>query len=209
MAVPPTIPTSFVPHTGPEVRRPMGDVAGALGFFAYFVFALAAFSAVAVFGYERFLAAKRTQTDQELQQAARTLDAQTVSAIVRLRDRLLSAETLLNEHIVLSQFFTALEATLPTNVRFTKIRITVEEDGRTVLSASGISQTFNALAATSDAFAQDGRIKSAIFSGINVLEDKGIVFSLTATLDPKLVAFSGTAFSSEALPPADDNTTTP
>ncbi len=209
MAVPPTIPTSFVPHTGPEARRPAGDFAGAFGFFAYFVFALAAFSAVAVFGYERFLAAKRVQTDEELQQAARALDPQTVSAIVRLRDRLLSAETLLNEHIVLSRFFAALETSLPTNVRFTKLRIVTEDDGRTVLSASGVAQTFNALAATSDAFAQDGRIKNAIFSGISVVEGKGIAFSLTAVLDPELVAFSVLAPAPENVSTEEGNITTP
>lgn len=191
MAVPPTIPTSFVPHPGgSEMRRSSTDLTGAFGFFAYFVFALTVLSAFAVFGYDRLLAAQQASKDAELAEAESKLDQATVSSIVRLRDRLSSGQTLLNNHIALSNLFDTLETILPTNLRLTQVRIAMDSDGKVTFSANGTAKTFNTLAQASEALGKESRIKDAIFSDIVVAANNSVGFSLTATLDPQLIAFT-------------------
>ena len=63
-----------------------------------------------------------------------------------------------------------------------------------------MAKNFNALAFASSEFARDGNIKDAIFSRLVVNKDNSVSFSLTASVDPKLVAFSSTGLESEVVP---------
>lgn len=65
-----------------------------------------------------------------------------------------------------------------------------------------MARSFNALAAASNAFATDGRIKDAIFSNISVNKDSTVSFSLSAMLDPKLIIFEPSAAVSSFVPAA-------
>jgi hypothetical protein len=108
---------------------------------------------------------------------------------VELRDRLSYGQNLLNEHRALTGFFDGVVSIMPTGVRFDDMHLAVGEAGVVTLETAGIAESFNALAATSDAFAKDGRVKNAIFSGIRV-EDGAVRFTLIATVDASLVAFT-------------------
>ena len=73
----------------------------------------------------------------------------------------------------------------------------------------GVARSFNALAAESAAFADDKRIKRAIFSAITA--DKGglVRFSLRAELDPKILVLEKNAKLPAVAPtPANIATTT-
>ena len=98
--------------------------------------------------------------------------------------------TLLAGHVAFSGFFALVETILPTTVRFTAIHLSLDDTGGASLDGSGVAKSFNALAAASAAFATDGRIKDAIFSSIAINKDNSVSFSISASLDPKLVAFS-------------------
>lgn len=162
---------------------------GAFGFFAYFIFAFAVLSGLAVFGYDRFLAAKFASTSAALRQAETSLNPETVRDFVRLRDRLVSGKSLLDAHTQFSNIFAALEEVLPKDVRFTTMRVATDQQGRPLFTAAGSARTFNALAAASDALARDRRIKSAIFSDIAVLADGSVSFAVAASVEPALVKF--------------------
>ena len=190
MALPPNIPTSFVPHGNAAPRQFRGDLTGAFAFFGYGVLALVFVMALGVFLYGRVLAAEQAANDKELATAQQAVDEDTVTAFVRLRDRLTSGKTLLGNHVALSTFFASLEKILPSTVRFNTLHITTGKEGTTRLEGSGIAKNFNALAFASTAFASDGRIKDAIFSGISVHRDNSVSFSLSATLDPKMTVFT-------------------
>jgi Tfp pilus assembly protein PilN len=58
----------------------------------------------------------------------------------------------------------------------------------TRIEGTGTAKSFNALAAASTALASDGRIKDVIFSAITVNKDATVSFSVSATLDPKIVS---------------------
>ncbi len=190
MALLPTIPTSFVPHSATAPRRFRSDLTGAFGFLAYAILGVVFLLALGVFFYGRILAADKASKDEKISAAVATIDLKTVENFVRLRDRLTSGEALLAGHTAFSGFFSSLEKILPTTVRFTELHLSLDVAGAPKVEGSGVAKSFNALAAASTAFAADGRIKDAIFSNITINKDSSVSFALTATLDPEIIAFS-------------------
>lgn len=190
MALPPTIPTSFVPHPTATPQKFRSDFTGAFGFFAYAILGIVFLLALGVFLYGQILSADKASKDKKLITAETEIDSKTVESFVRLRNRLASSKTMLEGHIAFSGFFSSLEKILPTTVRFTELRLSVGQNGVSKIEGGGVAKNFNALAAASSAFSEDGRIKDAIFSNINVNRDNSVSFSLSATLDRDIIVFS-------------------
>ncbi len=200
MALPPTIPTSFVPRPSAVAARGRTDLSGAFAFFGYGALGFVVLLAIGVFVYSSVLAADQSSKDTQLAQAIAGIDPSTVANFAHLRARLSSGEELLNNHLAISTFLGVLGSLMPSSVAFTDMHLLVGETGQVTVEANGLAKSFNALAAASDAFAKDGRIKDAIFSGIKV-QGNAVTFTLSATLDRSLVAFSPPA-KSAALPQA-------
>lgn len=191
MALLPTIPTSFVPHTSLTERRHFdADLGGIFGYIAYAILGVVFLLTIGVFFYGRILSASLASKDDALKKAEASIDLVTIKEFVQLRDRLNSSQTLLNNHIVLSAFFGALESLLPSTVRFTALHLAVDTTGVTKVEGTGVSKSFNALSVASGAFAVDGRINDVIFSKMVINKDNTISFGFSATLDPKLTSFS-------------------
>ena len=201
MALPPTIPTSFVPYpASAAARRFRPDYGSAFNFFAFGVLGVAILLALGVFAYGHILASTQASKDAALAKAEANIDLVTVESFVRLRNRLSSSQALLNNHVAFSNFFSVLGNILPATARLTALHLTKDGAGRVNLNAAGVAKSFNALAAVSNALAADGRIKDAIFSNIVVSPTNNTVsFVVTAMLDPKIIAFAPAA---EAPPPA-------
>lgn len=190
MDLPPTIPTSFVPQSASSAARQFrSDFTGAFGFIAYGILGIVFVLAIGVFVYGRILSATQAAKDIELAKAEASIDPATAASFVRLRDRLTSGATLLDNHVAFSEFFKVLETLMPTNVRFSSLHLSFDTVTKVKLDGSGIAKSFNTLAAASNAFAEDGRIKEAIFSGISINKDSSVSFTLSAALDPSLIAF--------------------
>jgi hypothetical protein len=205
MAVLPTIPTSFDPHsasTPPKKIR--SDLGGAVAFFSYAILGVVFLLAISLFIYGRILSVNLARKDAALAEAEKNIDTTTVESFVQLRNRLDYSGTLLSKHVALSNFFKALENILPATVRFNSLHINVDQSGYVKLEGTGTAKTFNALAAVSTSFAQDGRIKDAIFSKITVNANNTVSFALTASLDPKLVAYTTGSSITPASVPSDE-----
>jgi hypothetical protein len=189
MALPPTIPTSFVPRPSASTARRSTDFTGAFAFLGYGVLAVVVALAIGAFVYSRILAGEQAARDTELKNQIAAIDPNTVTKFVHLRDRLARGMTLLNQHVALTGFWDAVITIVPSGTRFKSLHLTQDTAGGIKLEGAGVAKSFNALAATSDAFAKDGRIKDAIFSSIRV-DGSAVSFSLTATIDPALIAFA-------------------
>jgi len=192
MDIPPTIPTSFVPRsTFASTRRTFTtNFTDVFSIFAYAVLGVVFALALGVFFYGRILAGAQASKDAELAKAEKAIDLATVQGFMQLRDRLTAGQKMLGSHLALSNFFKLVETLLPTNVRVSNLHLTLDTTKRVRLEGAGVAKSFNALAAVSNSFAADGRIKEAIFSNIVVNRDSSVSFALSATLDPKVVAFS-------------------
>lgn len=191
MALLPTIPTSFVPHSNVAPKRFHADFSNAFGLFAYAVLGIVFLLALSVFFYGRILAFNQSSKDAKLKVAVDGIQPTTIDGFIRLRDRLSSGKTLLNEHVAFSGFFSLLEKIIPETVRFTTIHLSFNSTGVPKIDGAGVAKSFNALAAASTAFADDGHIKDAIFSNITINKDSSVSFSLVASIDtnrePKII----------------------
>ncbi|OGG76324.1 hypothetical protein A2950_01845 [Candidatus Kaiserbacteria bacterium RIFCSPLOWO2_01_FULL_55_19] len=191
MDIPPTIPTSFVPRSASVIARHSGTgVTGIYGLSAYVILGIVFVFALGTFVYDRVLAGMQSSRGASLEKAEKAIDLATVEGFVQLRNRLNSGTMLLANHVALSKFFAILETVLPTSVRLTSLHLSFDATKQVKLDGTGVAKSFNALAAVSTAFANDGRIKEAIFSNLIVNKDSSVSFVLSATIDPKVVAFS-------------------
>lgn len=188
MAISPSIPTSFVPKQPVQpTRRPTSGGSNVLLIVSLVILALAIAASAAAFGYERYLMSVKERKAAELAMAQERVSEDTVEEFIRLRDRALAAETLLDEHVAVSQFFDVLENITLQAVRFTSLKLSIEDDRSTRIEMSGAARTFNALAVQSAAFASEKHIKRAIFSDISVNDGGSVSFLMTAELDPRLI----------------------
>lgn len=191
MDIPSSIPTSFVPRSSSgDTRKYRAEFGGAYMFLGYGALFIVLLLAGGVFMYDTYLHSKNTELSEKLKKAQESIDINTVKDFVRLRDRLDAGQVLLNEHTSLAGFFSDLESILPSTVRFSSLHLTVDSVQKATMQGSGVAKNFNALAATSKAFAENGKIKGAIFSSIVINRDNSVGFAISADLDPELVTFS-------------------
>lgn len=191
MALPPTIPTSFVPKqpVATQARRKRAPL-GIFYYGALFLLGISVVGAGLTFGYSTYLNSVRDARKVRLAAAEQNISSTAVEDFIRLRNRIRAAETLLNQHVVVSHFFDVLESVTLKNVRFQSLLVSVANDRTAKIEMRGVARSFNALAAESAAFAADKRIKRAIFS--NISADKGgvVTFSLKAEVDSRLITLS-------------------
>ncbi len=202
------IPTSFVPHPGAsaaERGRSSFGFSTILVVLAYLSLAVALVAAGGVFAYSYYLTSVQAGKDAALAQATASLDQATIQGFLTLHDRLGSAKTLLANHVELSGLFDLLESVTPGSVRFSSVNVTLDDTGAATLQAAGTAKNFNALAAASNYFGTDARLKNAIFSNITIGSGGTVSFSLSATLAPQLIAY--TAPTGAAMQPAPATTT--
>ena len=198
MALPPTVPSSFVPYPGSNARRyRRADLGGAFGFLAYGIFFIMVVLAIGVFVYGRILVAQKNADDAALAKAEAQLDPQTVNSFVRLENRLRLGGKLLDNHVALSNVLSALGAIIPSTVQLTSVSFTADtQDTAFAMQSSGVAASLNALAQFSNDLGAGGKFKNVIVSNIKVNQkDNSVTFSLNALVDPSLVAFSATGAS--------------
>ncbi len=190
MALPPTIPTSFVPHfNNAQSPRARFESAGMLAPLAYGFFGIVVILAISVFFYERVLNSAKLRKETELKSAQAAIDPATIESFVRLNNRLESSKQLISAHPAFSSLLVSIEKTLPTKTRFTALRFSIQEGGSARIDGTGIANNFNALAVTSQALAREGKIKDAVFSNIRVTRENAVSFSLSAKAEQKDFAF--------------------
>ncbi|MEK7510748.1 MAG: hypothetical protein AAB582_00730 [Patescibacteria group bacterium] len=216
MALPPTVPTSFVPKQPVATTRRAKRGSGSLFLtISLIVMGLAVVGAGATFAYEQILESVRDKKAAELAAAEASINRETVDEFLRLQARLDATEKLLDEHISLSRFFAVLETLTLQTVSFQSLELSITDTGDTKLTLEGTAQSFNALAAQSAAFAAERRIREAIFSDIRALPTGVVTFSLQAVIHPSLIAWEGTPLAPEqvdttntSLPQEQTDTTT-
>ena len=190
MALPPTIPTSFVPKQVVVTRK------STIGFnpfllVSYIIFTIWVIAAVLIFSYKWYLTKVSSEKTAEHITAQQNIDQASVNDFIRLRDRFTIAKQTLDKHVAVSQFFDKMEDITIQNARFTRLKLSVLDNRTAKIEMAGTARTFNALAAQSSAFTTDKDIKKAIFSGF-VLDSKDgtVTFEVTADLDARIITQS-------------------
>jgi hypothetical protein len=219
----PTIPTSFVPRQQFAAPPPRPKRSGQNIFLiaSIGIFALALLAAGGTFAYEKYLESSRDAKEASIASKQQGIDSSTVAQFVALSNRISAAQTILDDHVAVSQFFDLLEGLTLQSVSITALTLHVADDRTATLSVAGNAKTFNALASESAAFAQQPLIKHAIFSGLNAGKDGTVSFTVAADLDSSLIkqkppaaapaasAATATSTASTTAPAASATTTPP
>lgn len=189
--MPPNIPTSFVPkqpvRTG-TVRAPQFNLHGLFLLISIIMLVAAIAASAGVFVYGKYVTSQANEKAAELAAAQQNTSESTVEEFIRLRNRLANGETILNKHVTLSSFFSLLESLTLTRVRFTSLKLTVDDTQTGQLEAEGQAANFNALAAESHTFSANPHIKNAIFSDFVNDKSGAVSFKLTAIVLPDTIA---------------------
>lgn len=205
MALPPTVPTSFVPKQPVQTtRRASRSGTNLFTFASLALVAIALVGSALTFGYQKFLESSRDRKAEELAAAEATISRASIEEFIRLRNRLSAADGILDQHTALTQYLDVLETSTLESVSFDSLALSIEADRTAKLEMKGSARSFNALAVQSATFAAEKRIKRAIFSDISTTDAGLVGFSLTAELSPDLVIWNGVV-----APPAEAATTTP
>jgi len=210
----PKFQTSFIP------RRPMmpGGMAAAqkkssfnlFGVVSGVVFFITLALSAGSFAYEKILMNENEQKKSEIKAEISNFDPELVSELTTLKARLDTAVELLRNHIALTEFFTMLEENTVSTIEFSSFSFRGNTKGDLEIELKGMSPSFNDLVLQSDTFLAESDLKDVRFSGFNVDDEGDVAFTVSATLDPRLVSYekvvSGLAVSA---PSAESSSQTP
>lgn len=160
-----------------------------LSFLGLIIFTLSVVLAIGVFGYKFYLKYHIKNMGTALEEARTSLQPETIDELTRLDNRIISTKELVAAHRILSPLFEFLETSTPKTVRFSDFRYQVV-GSQIELFMKGEARGYSVLAFQADIFNKSDYFKNPVFSDLS-LNDKGdVVFSFTATLDPKLLSYS-------------------
>lgn len=156
----------------------------------------------------------KTYTEQSISSKRVSLDRQraafepaTIEELLRLDRRLVSSQTLLQNHTALTLVFDDLEARTGENIRFKNFKFEPFGLDRSAVTMSGTARSFNAVAIQSNSFGKSAIVKDPIFSNLNLDPSGNVVFDFTGVIDPARVNFAALIAGASAAgttEPADD-----
>jgi hypothetical protein len=191
MAVPPNIPTSFVPKAPAAERRGARfDMGGAFGFLCYGVLFVVLVLTAGVFGYKMYLTQQQADNRTKIKEMRENASKGLAQEFVRLDMQLNQARQLLDSHVSTSRFFSLLSDALPVGLRLTALEFTVGDDGKTSVKGAGIAKSFNTLASASAQFAAGETLSNTIFSKLVVNnKDNSVSFTFAGLVHPNAIVF--------------------
>ena len=185
--------TSFIPKKPlAEERAPVAEHSSILTLLATLIFFAALAAAAGMYFYKASLEKNITSMTAELAASRNSFEPSLIATLQQLDRRITSANQLLNNHIVVSPIFAALEVNTLKSVQFTKFSYvtTADPSSQITIKMSGMARDYASIALQSDQLATNTNIHNSIFSNLSLEEKTGMVgFDLTFTVDASLVHF--------------------
>ena len=173
------------PIGGRSIKASGRDI---LSFLAMLIFAGSFILAAGAFLYKIFLNYRIEQMSAELENARGALASDAVTELIRLNNRIVSTDELINRHRVLSPLLEFLESSTLKTVRFTGFNFFESEKGLE-LSLKGEARGYAALALQADLINKSAYFRNPVFSDISLDEKGNVVFSLKTIVDPELLSY--------------------
>lgn len=186
--------TSFIPKKPlAEERVPVARHTSIFAFIATLIFFGALAAAAAMYFYKASLTKNIATMNSQLIAARNSFEPSLITTLQVLDRRITDANQLLNNHVVVSPIFAALEVNTLKSVQFTKFSYTTPADPSAPITVrmSGKARDYSAIALESDQLAMNKNIHNSIFSNLALDQQTGTVsFDLVFTVDADLVRFA-------------------
>ena len=201
----PKFQSSFIPKgplatSGTATKVSRQSDKSLLATLAVFIFVLSVLLSLGGFGYEWYLKKSLVEMSGSLKEAEASLDPDTINEISNLDQRIISTKNIIDNHKIISPFFSYLEASTVSLVRFTEFRYE-SINSELSLSVRGESKGYSALALQSQIFNTSKYIKDVIFGDLSLNEKGDVNFSFKAKLDPSIISYSSGEKATESSQP--------
>ncbi len=195
----PLVSTSFIPKrpvsTEPSSPTHHGVAVGLLSFVTIIIVLATGAAFAGVYLYQKSLDGQKVQLQSSLTQAQNGLGTSFVSDMKRLSLRITGVKALIQNHVVVSPIFAALQATTLQTVQYKNFTYAFTTDTGTnakqvQVTITGVAKNYATLALQSDAYGKSTLIRNPVFSDLTV-EDKTqqIDFKLTFTVSPSDLSY--------------------
>ena len=189
----PSIPTSFIPKRpidpGTDTAPTRSRSVGLLSLITFVIVVGTGVAFAGVYLYERQLLTQKAKLVQSIGEARDGIGTEFVSDMKRLDARISGVKELINNHIVVTPIFEALQATTLRSIQYKEFGYMIKTDQITktnslVVELAGSAKNYASIALQSDAFSSNKLIKNPVFSNLTV-DDKtrNINFKLSFSVD--------------------------
>lgn len=161
-------------------------------FISTIVFFASLVGAGAVYIYESGLTRNLEVTKNEFVATRQEVDDNFIISMQALDRRINAAESVLNNHIVVSPIFKILEEATLQSVQFTKFSQSITGNGSgavITIQMSGKAVNYKEVALQYDQLLAHKEFKNPIFSDLGLDTSGNVLFNLTFTVDPNFVLY--------------------
>lgn len=180
--------TSFIPKktpgTGSSSRSQMSMNLFAIVSIALFV--VAALASVGVFAYKKISERELISKQADLERSREAFEPSLIEEIVRLDERITSAEKLVSDHVAMSGIFKLIEDTTLETVQFTHFQLSRDADGMFRLALTGSATGFAAVALQSDELGEHPLLDDVLVSNFSVTDTGRVTFTAGMSVDPSV-----------------------
>lgn len=181
--------TSFIPKRTYEKKSSLKkNYGGLLMGIAGVIFILSILLAGAVFLYNRYLVSEIENMAVTLEREKGSLEKEVIKELNRVDKKIEAAKKIIDQHITLAPLFELLEKNTLRSVRFEKLTFS-PQNGEWILGMKGSADSYSSIALQSDIFENDKNMSELIFSNLGVGRDGGVIFDVTAKIDPRLLLY--------------------
>ncbi len=199
--MPPKFQSSFIPKASVMPQTSSVRHIDLISLIAKLILGASVLAAVGVLGYQFYLKYSIQQMGQEVEALRQSLSPQLVQELLDLNNRMVSAQTLVENHKVLSPLFVFLEQSTPQSVRFVEFDYRQSENGPLVI-LRGEAKSFAALALESANIHKNADLKDPAFSDIRLDSKGNVTFTVRALVSPSLTSYQKFVNKNPATPTA-------
>jgi len=173
------LPEKVIEQLGREPSGTQGWAVGALFFSGGILFLAIVIYLGLTFGYEPYLQSELSTTQNQVSALDNTISASDQSQLINYYSQIANLQTLLQQHVLSSQFFTWLEQNTEANVYYQSFGLS---EGNAV-ALGGVAKTEADVNQQIAAFENSPEVSSVTVSNVNAPQLLGNGWSFTVTLD--------------------------
>lgn len=182
--------TSFIPQkTYKKSNTKKRSYGGLLMGIASFIFVITILIAGTLFLYNRYLTKEIETMSQSLEREKGSLEKEVIKKLSLVDKRIEASKLVLDNHVTLVSLFDLLEQNTLQRVMFKELSFSPGEGGWWTLSLKGATNSYASVALQSDVFGKNKNMKELIFSNLGIGIDGGVVFDVSAIVDPRLFSY--------------------